>query len=53
MKRPFEVGWEAGIRGEDPRCNPFDRLTSEWREWNLWHGWAVHLFWDTESPTNG
>lgn len=48
--RPFELGWAAGIRGDDPRCNPFDKLTTEWREWNLFYAWAVELFWWEQGP---
>lgn len=44
--RPFELGWEAGIRGADPRVNPFEKMSADWREWARWHGWAVMLFWE-------
>jgi hypothetical protein len=38
---PFELGWVAGLTGEDPRLCPFEKMTAEWREWQSFHGKAV------------
>lgn len=38
---PFELGWVAGLIGEDPRLCPFEKTTAEWREWQSFHGKAV------------
>jgi hypothetical protein len=38
---PFELGWAAGLTGTDPRLCPFDKLTSEWSEWQSFHGKAA------------
>lgn len=39
----MELGWEAGLAGSDPRSNPFEKLSKEWREWNNWHAMATEL----------
>lgn len=38
---PFELGWVAGLTGEDPRLCPFEKTTAEWREWQSFHGKAA------------
>lgn len=38
---PFELGWSAGLAGEDPRLCPYEKTTREWREWQSFHGKAV------------
>lgn len=38
---PFELGWAAGLAGEDPRLCPFDKMTKECREWQSAHGKAT------------
>lgn len=40
----WEAGWQAGLRGDDPRTCPYEPMTREWREWQLFHGWAVELW---------
>jgi ribosome modulation factor len=34
---PFEDGYQAGIRGDDPRTCPYDKMTYEWNEWQRAH----------------
>ena len=31
--QPFELGWQAGWRGDDPRTCPYEKMTQEWNEW--------------------
>ena len=31
--QPFELGWQAGWRGDDPRTCPYEKMTREWNEW--------------------
>jgi len=31
--QPFEMGWQAGWRGDDPRACPYEKMTREWNEW--------------------
>ncbi|MET4184978.1 hypothetical protein ABIB94_007107 [Bradyrhizobium sp. JR7.2] len=38
---PFEEGWVAGLMGIDPRFCPFEKMTTEWREWQSFHGKAT------------
>lgn len=38
-----EQGYAAGIQGLDPRCNPYNKLTKEWKAWNTFHGFGVTL----------
>ena len=38
---PYELGWMAGLMGEDPRLCPFEKLTSEWQKWQSAHGKAT------------
>lgn len=42
----FEAGWAAGLRGEDPRLCPFEKLSREWHDWHRAHILAVTTFWD-------
>lgn len=38
---PFELGWMAGLMGDDPRLCPFEKMTKEWSEWQSAHGKAT------------
>ena len=38
-----EDGYRSGIQGIDPRCNPYDKLTKEWKAWNTFHTYGVEL----------
>ena len=44
-RRPFEEGWDAGLRGySDPRviC-PYDKQTKEHKEWHKFYSMAVEF----------
>ena len=44
-RRPFEEGWDAGVRGySDPRviC-PYQKQTAEWKEWHKFYFWGKEL----------
>ena len=50
---PYELGWMAGLRGDDPRSCPFEKLSSEWSEWWRAHGYGVqYVEWRDEHLTN-
>ena len=38
------MGWWAGLRGADPRECPFDKMTTEYNDWQRAHGLAVQTF---------
>lgn len=42
----FEAGWAAGLRGDDPRSCPFEKLSREWHDWHRAHILVVMTFWD-------
>ncbi len=60
-ERPFELGWCAGLAGDDPRTCPFEKLTAEWYEWQRWQAYATmslrlgmeQLMSDKDLPKNG
>lgn len=33
MPEPFEEGYKAGIRGDDPRMCPYEKMSKEWNEY--------------------
>jgi hypothetical protein len=37
-------GYQSGLRGEDPRMCPYDKMTRERREWQLWHSYGVEVY---------
>jgi hypothetical protein len=41
---PGERGFMSGLRGEDPRVCPFEKMSAEWNEWQRWHGHGVELY---------
>jgi len=47
--RPFFEGYHAGIRGDDPRTCPYEKLSAEWKEWQTWHGWGAQVAAATEA----
>lgn len=49
-ERPFELGWKAGLAGDDPRLCPFDKLTAEWYEWQSWRTFACGLLENGHAP---
>lgn len=36
-----EDGYAAGLRGDDPRTCPYDKITIEWLEWQKFHDFAA------------
>lgn len=46
IMQAFETGWAAGLRGDDPRSCPFEKLSWEWHDWHRAHMLAVITFWD-------
>lgn len=37
-------GYHAGIRGDDPRLCPYEKMSAEWKEWQMWHGWGTEIY---------
>lgn len=33
----FEEGYKAGLRGDDPRLCPYEKMTKEWNRWQFAH----------------
>ena len=33
----FEEGYKAGLRGDDPRLCPYEKMTKEWHRWQFAH----------------
>ena len=42
-KEPCELGYKAGLAGDDPRLCPFEKMTTEWREWQRWHCYGLKV----------
>jgi ribosome modulation factor len=41
---PFMHGYEAGLRGVDPRSCPYEKLSLQWQSWQRGHALgAVYL----------
>lgn len=40
----FCDGYESGLRGEDPRLCPHEKMTREWDEWQRGHAIGCKLF---------
>ena len=43
---PLKLGWEAGLRGDDPRLCPFEKMTREYYEWQRWHAFGIAFAYD-------
>lgn len=41
--KAIEDGFAAGQRGDDPRLNPWPKLTHPWQTWNRWHAYGVAI----------
>jgi ribosome modulation factor len=39
----YELGYHAGVNGEDPRLCPFPKMTVEWKSWNQAHRHGVNV----------
>jgi ribosome modulation factor len=36
----FELGYYAGLCGDDPRSCPYENMTKEWYNWQFAHRWG-------------
>lgn len=43
MSDPFELGYRAGLRDEDPRCCPYEKMTKEWQTWQRARNIAIAI----------
>jgi ribosome modulation factor len=48
--KPMLDGWNAGLRGTDPRLCPYEQNTAERREWQTWHARAAQCLSPNRKP---
>jgi hypothetical protein len=40
----YGEGFAAGLRGDDPRLCPYEKMTFEWWAWQKFHGLACRIY---------